>query len=194
MATIYGTANQHHYMSILRTQLTGPVVEEATRKVLGLDATAPLPETVTVENTSSIINLLKEASGKSAGKPAAGHAGSPISTVRKMSGRELLALANLDAQVPVDLDPDLLKVVMRLRRMTVLAQMTRGLDKPIALNGVEPIRVDLLVELLGSPADAAKALGVTIKTLEGWGEYLPDSHESRAELVTRGAVKARLPA
>ncbi|MBD4337016.1 hypothetical protein GUH15_13290, partial [Xanthomonas citri pv. citri] len=48
--------------------------------------------------------------------------------------------------------------------------------------------------VLGSSSEAAKALGVTIKTLEGWGDYLPESHESRAQLVTAGAVRARLPA
>ena len=93
------------------------------------------------------------------------------------------------------MDADLCTVVARLRRLNMVQDMVSKslIDKPIAINGTSPILVGNLVDLLGSPSEAAKALGVTIKTLEGWGDYLPESHESRAQLVTAGAVKARLP-
>lgn len=194
MPTTYGTDNQNHYVSILRARLGEDAVAEATRAVLGMAAGEPLPDSISVESTSGIIERLKVHANK--GGANADPSPSPAARPgpKRMSGRELLALAELDASVPTDLDPDMAKVVSRLRRMTALRGIIRSQDAPMALNGKEPIQVAVFVRLLGGAAEAAKSLGVTIKTLEGWGEYLPDSHESRAELVTGGAVKARLPA
>lgn len=188
MSAVYGTANQNNYINILRLNLGDQAVDDATRKVLGLDATGAIPEKVTVEQTSTIINALKEQTPRAATSGDAKTRGTS-----KMSGRELLALGNLDNPVPAGLDKDMLQVVSRLRRLAALMQITGSPDKPLALNGQDPIRIAIMVDLLGSTAEVAKALGVNIKTVEGWGEYLPDSHESRAELVTRGGVKARLP-
>lgn len=188
MSAVYGTANQNKYVKILRRNLGDKAVDDATRKVLGLDGTEAIPELVPVEHTSAIIDALKD----QAPKARSGMGGQKTGAV-KMSGRELLALANLDNPVPAGMDRDMLKVVSRLRRLAALMQITASPDKPLALNGQDPIRIATLVDLLGNTAEVAKALGVNMKTVEGWGEYLPDSHESRAELVTRGGVKARLP-
>ncbi|MCW0399284.1 hypothetical protein NB700_001840 [Xanthomonas sacchari] len=194
MATVYGTDNQNRYLNMLRARSGEEAVVAATRKVLRLESTAPLPQSVGVEDTSSIINILKEAEPKAIGRPAAGRERSHFrETPKRLTGHELLGLADLAVAVPTDLDPAMYKVVMRLRRLSALREVALDADAPIALNGKDPILVSVFVFLLGGTAEAAMALGVTIKTLEGWGEYLPDSHESRAELVTKGAVRARLP-
>ena len=196
MSTIYGTDNQHHYVGILRTRLGTEKVDAATRKVLGLDVTAPLPERVASEATSSIIDLLKELLPPGKGAGSSRKAAGQETRATRLTGRELLGLASLEVAVPADLDPEMATVVARLRKLNKLQALLAGsaMDAPQAVNGREPILVSQLVQLLGTASAAAKALGVTLKTLEGWGEFLPESHESRAELATFGAVKARLPA
>lgn len=193
MATVYGTENQDKYINILRSHLGDDAVMAATRQVLKLELQAPLPDSVSVESTSAIIDHLKLKVGMSNRSSGQEPSAAGMATIKRLSGRELLALADLDTPVPSELDADMCKVVNRLRRLASLRSIVQQQDKPLAQNGKEPIQVALLVKLLGGAAEAAKALGVTIKTLEGWGDYLPDSHESRAELITRGAVKARLP-
>ena len=191
--TKFGTENQAHYVGILKAKLGNDVVVATTRKVLGLDSTAPMPSTISAEVVSLIIDELKKVAPPKARKAAAGEG---KGEVNRMSGRELLDLVDLSKELPANLDPEMRLVVARLRRLHMLQSMVSGaqLDKPLAINGGNPILVSQLVELLGSRSEAAKALGVTLKTLEGWGDYLPESHESRAQLVTAGAVKARLPA
>nr|WP_312130846.1 Cro/CI family transcriptional regulator [Stenotrophomonas pavanii] len=194
MATVYGTDNQHRYLNMLRAKVGDDAVATVSRKVLGIDPAAELPSSIGVDETSQIITLLKEVDPKAAGRPpAALERGQGTGTPKRLTGRELLRLAELGNPVPTDLDPDMYKVVMRLRRLSALQDLSVNPDRPIALNGGGPILTSVFVALLGGPANAAKALGVTIKTVEGWGDYLPHSHESRAELVTKGAVRARLP-
>ncbi|KLC04046.1 hypothetical protein XP420_15665 [Xanthomonas perforans] len=185
----FGTENQTVYISILKTKLGADIVVQTTRKVLGLDATGPLPPTIAPEVVSSIISELKKVPPKKFRKPNE-------TEPQRMTGRELLDLADLLKELPASLDPDLLSVITRLRRLHLVQDIVSKslIDKPIAVNGCSPIQVNHLIEVLGSSSEAAKALGVTIKTLEGWGDYLPESHESRAQLVTAGAVRARLPA
>jgi len=190
--TKYGTDNQTHYIGILKSKLGPDVVAAITRKVMGLDETSELPASISSEVVSTIIDELKKMQPPKVRKSAGGE--STQDTLR-LTGRELLALADPTKEVPVYLDDDLRVVVARLRRLHMIQGMISktAIDKPIAVNGPNPILISTLVELLGSPSEAAKALGVTLKTLEGWGDYLPESHESRAQLVTAGAVKARLP-
>ncbi|APO97759.1 MULTISPECIES: Cro/CI family transcriptional regulator [Xanthomonas] len=185
----FGTENQTVYIGILKTKLGADIVVETTRKVLGLDATGPLPPTISPEVVSSIISELKKVPPKKFRKPT-------DTGPQRMTGRELLDLADLSKELPTGLDPDLLSVITRLRRLHLVQDTVSKslIDRPIAVNGCSPIQVNHLIEVLGSSSEAAKALGVTIKTLEGWGDYLPESHESRAQLVTAGAVRARLPA
>ncbi|MBD4204400.1 hypothetical protein GUH48_23350, partial [Xanthomonas citri pv. citri] len=45
----FGTENQTVYIGILKTKLGADIVVETTRKVLGLDATGPLPPTISPE-------------------------------------------------------------------------------------------------------------------------------------------------
>jgi hypothetical protein len=189
----FGTENQTHYIGILKTKLGADVVVDTTRKVLGLDATGPLPSTISPEVVSSIIDELKKVQPRKARKP--NDTGAKLEPQR-MSGSELLDLADPSKELPSGMDPDLCVVIARLRRLHLVQDIVSKLliDKPIAVNGSNPVQVSQLIDLLGSPSEAAKALGVTIKTLEGWGDYLPESHESRAQLVTAGAVRARLPA
>lgn len=188
----FGTDNQTHYIGILKTKLGADAVVETTRKVLGLDATGQLPSTISPEVVSSIIDELKKVQPKKVRKSS--DTGGQVEPQR-LSGRELLDLADLTKEVPTGLDADLCVVIARLRRLHLVQDILSKLliDKPIAINGSSPIQVNHLIELLGSSSEAAKALGVTIKTLEGWGDYLPESHESRAQLITAGAVRARLP-
>ncbi|QRD62656.1 hypothetical protein H8Z72_22720 (plasmid) [Xanthomonas citri pv. citri] len=194
MSTTYGTENQNRYLNMLRGTVGEDAVANATRKVLGLDPGAALPDSVSVEQTSAILGLLKDIASKATGRldsrVGQGHS---AGATKRLTGLELLALADLGTAVPTDLDQAMHKVVMRLRRLNALREVAMNPDAPVALNGKEPILVAVFVSILGGQAEAAKALGVTMKTLEGWGEYLPDSHESRAELVTKGAVRARLP-
>ena len=58
--TKFGTDNQTHYIGILKAKLGEDVVVSTTRKVLGLDATEPLPATISPEAVSSIIDELKK--------------------------------------------------------------------------------------------------------------------------------------
>lgn len=167
-----GTPKQNAYIRGLAEEAGFERLADAIAPILGVAVDGLTDRQFTATEASQVITELQK------------RVGTPKPKV--LTARHLRRISLNEDPRPESLDDDAIWVLSRLERLQSIERLALG----AGINGDGPILVEHLLQYFQSLEAIALAFKLSVQTIRGWGANVPQAHAHRAEVLTRGFVRA----